>query len=53
MAHQINLATFGEELGKAYQTIINSNSKENWVLLGYDRNTNDLRMIAMVRYVST
>jgi hypothetical protein len=45
MAGRVNLSTHGSELKKAYQAVLDSNSSSTYCIFGYDKGTNDLKVV--------
>ncbi|ORZ16034.1 hypothetical protein BCR41DRAFT_353416 [Lobosporangium transversale] len=47
MSLQVNFTTYGHDLKAAYDTILTGDPKtsDNWALFGYDKGTNDLKVL--------
>lgn len=47
-SHQVNLSTHGHDLKAAYDSILrptDAKNGDNWALFGYDKGTNDLKVL--------
>ena len=45
MSLKVNFATHGKELTATYKAVLNGNEDTNWSLFGYDKGTNDLKVL--------
>ncbi|KAG0227524.1 hypothetical protein BGW42_002916 [Actinomortierella wolfii] len=45
MSLQVNFTTHGKDLRVTYEDILNSSSANDWALFGYDKGTNDLKVL--------
>ncbi|KAG0258075.1 hypothetical protein DFQ27_004808 [Actinomortierella ambigua] len=45
MSLQVNFTTHGKDLRVTYEDILNSSSGNDWALFGYDKGTNDLKVL--------
>ncbi|KAG0259227.1 hypothetical protein BG011_002782 [Mortierella polycephala] len=48
MSHQVNFTTHGHDLRAAYEAILrstNPKTDDNWAMFGYDKGTNDLKVL--------
>ncbi|KAI7876445.1 hypothetical protein K492DRAFT_210329 [Lichtheimia hyalospora FSU 10163] len=44
MSIHVNFSTHGKEINEALQAVLNDNDASNWLVLAYDKGTNDLRL---------
>jgi hypothetical protein len=41
----LDLSHYGKELKAAYEDVLSDSSDTNWALFGYDKQTNDLKVV--------
>lgn len=44
MSIHVNLSTHGKEINEALQAVLSDSDSTNWLVLAYDKGTNDLRL---------
>lgn len=44
MSIHVNFSTHGKEINDALQAVLSDNDATNWLVLAYDKGTNDLRL---------
>ncbi|KAI8337483.1 hypothetical protein BC941DRAFT_461129 [Chlamydoabsidia padenii] len=44
MSHQVNFSTHSKDLTSAHQAVVSDSNDTNWLIYGYDKGTNDLKL---------
>ncbi|SAM01148.1 hypothetical protein [Absidia glauca] len=44
MSHQVNFSTHSKELTSAHQAVVSDSNDVNWLIYGYEKGTNDLKV---------
>jgi hypothetical protein len=44
MSHQVNFSTHSKELTAAHQAVVSDSNDVNWLIYGYEKGTNDLKV---------
>lgn len=44
MSHQVNFSTHSQELTSAHQAVVSDSNDVNWLIYGYEKGTNDLKV---------